>query len=109
MERLKTLRVAMTEEQRRAMARQKRDFILRVTGEGEVSAQCKACACGLQIRREGPLLWFHCLGCKRESFYQVTNIERDCYFAGKDGRPFVSELFYMKQRPPGLKSPFDEG
>src|ERR1043165_145526 len=100
-----TRRVAMTEEQIRAMARGSRDFRLRVTAEGEVSAQCKACACGLQIRRGGPLLWFYCSACKRESFYPVSNVERDCYFAGKDGQPFVSELFYMKQRPRGLKSP----
>src|SRR4051812_8332834 len=102
-----TRRIAVTEEQIRAMARGNRDFILQVTGEGDVSARCKACATNLQIMRAGALLWFRCSGCQRESFYPVANVERDCYFAGKDGQPFVSELFYMKQRPPGLTSPFD--
>ena len=99
-------RIPMGEDQIRAMARRSRDFILKVTEAGDVTAQCKACGVGLKITRDGDLLWFYCPSCGRQSFYPIGNVERDHHFAGQDGRPFISELYYMRKLPPGLKSPF---
>jgi hypothetical protein len=43
------------------------------------------------------------------SFYPAANVQRDIQFAINDGRPFVSDLFYMRQLPATLKSPFAAG
>ena len=100
-------RVVMTEEQIRAMARGSRDFILKVTEEGDVSARCKAYATSLQIRQSGELLWFQFPNCNRLCFYPLTNVQRDLHFASEDKAAFISELFYLRQLPPNLKSPFN--
>ena len=99
------LRVELPEETIRARARGERDFVLQATGDG-VSAVCKACARALDILEDGGLVWFRCPGCSLVSFYPVANVQRDIQFAIKDGKPYVSDLFYMRQLPATLKSPF---
>lgn len=103
------LRVELPEDQIRAMARGDRDFELKATGEGLVSAVCIACAQAPEILQDSGLVWFHCQKCHGVSFYPVVNVQRDIQFAVRDGKPFVSDLFYMRQLPSTLKSPFGVG
>jgi hypothetical protein len=103
------LRFELPEHQIRAMARGDRDFVLQATGEGRVSAVCKACVQALEILEDRGLVWFHCSKCDRVSFYPVGNVQRDIEFARRDGRPFVSDLFYLRQLPSTLASPFAAG
>jgi hypothetical protein len=103
------LRVELSEDQIRAMARGDRDFVVQATGEGHVSAVCKACAQALEIHLDRGLVWFHCPKCDRVSFDPAANVQRDIQFAIRDGRPFVSDLFYMRQLPVTLTSPFGTG
>jgi hypothetical protein len=103
------LRVKLPEDKIRAMARGDRDFVLQATGEGHVSAVCKKWVQALEIVQDGGLVWFRCPGCTLVSFYPVANVQRDIQFAIKDGQPYVSDLFYMRQLPATLKSPFETG
>jgi hypothetical protein len=99
----------LPEDKIRAMSRGDRDFVLQATGEGYVSAVCKKCVQALEILQDGGLVWFRCPRCELMSFYPVANVQRDIQFAIKDGRPYVSDLFYIRQLPETLKSPFGEG
>ena len=54
----------------------------------------------------GGFVWFRCPGCSLVSFYPVANVHRDIQFAVKDGKHYESDLFYMRQLPATLKSPF---
>jgi hypothetical protein len=100
------LRFKLPEDRIRAMVRGDRDFVVCVTAEGQVSAVCKMCNKSLEILRDGALVWFRCNKCALVSFYPVANVQRDLQFAIKDGQPFLSDLFYMRQLPATLKSPF---
>jgi hypothetical protein len=96
----------LPEETIRAMARGDRDFVVQVTGEGRVSAVCKGCVEALEIVQAQGLVWFHCPKCDRVSFDPVANVQRDIQFAIRHGQPFVSELFYFRELPATLVSPF---
>ena len=100
------IRYQMSEEKIREMAQGDRDFVVQVAGEGQVSAVCKACVRALELREANELIWFHCPKCDRVSFYPIANIQRDIQYAIRDGRPFVSELFYFSELPATLTSPF---
>jgi hypothetical protein len=103
------LRFELPEERICAMARADRDFVLQAMGDGRVSAVCKACVRALEIAESDELVWFRCLRSDRVSFYPVANVQRDIGFAARDGRPFLSDLFYMKQHPATLRSSFTIG
>jgi hypothetical protein len=99
--------VNVPEHRIRVLARGDRDLILRTTGEGCVSAVCKTCVRALEIKRDRELIWFRCPKCALVSLYTVANVKRDTQLALKDGRPFVTDLFYMRQLPAELRSPFE--
>ena len=100
-------RVAVDEERLREMLRAgEKDLILRTTGTGVVTAECKACRQALDIAQDGELLWFRCPTCRRVSFNAMANVSRDIHFAARDGQPFEYEIFYVKNLPPPLQPPF---
>jgi hypothetical protein len=101
----RVLRIQVSEEQIREKMRGDRDFRLRVTEDGEVSAECKACRTPLRLAGVEGIVWFGCPSCHRVSFYPVGNVARDAHFAQADGKPLEYELFYMAELPPDLQPP----
>jgi hypothetical protein len=83
-----------------------RDFKIKVTEDGQVSAHCKSCDSAMRIKvaEQDNLCWFICQHCKQVSFYPVTNVHRDMHLAKLDGSPLEYELFFMIP-PPDMQPP----
>lgn len=102
--------VAMSEAEVREMVRGDRDFRLRTTADGAVTATCKPCGQALSMVEQGEMLWFRCPQCYQISCYPVENLARDAQLARKDGQPFEYELFFIPEDelPPGIEPPFPD-
>lgn len=87
-----------------------REIVVRTTEDAVVTAYCKACRQDVETAWSGPLLWFHCPSCHRQSFTPQGNVMRDAAFAKEDNAPFQYEVFYMGDLPNELlsQSPFAE-
>jgi hypothetical protein len=104
---LRLTSVALTHAQlRERLCGEKRDFAVTTTEDHVVTAVCHSCSIALETVWRDPLLWFRCPDCSRVSFNPAPNILRDAVLAQQDGRPFRYDLFYMKDLPSGLGSPF---
>jgi hypothetical protein len=85
-----------------------REIVVGTTAEAVVTAYCKACEHAIETAWSGPLLWFHCPSCHRQSFTPQPNVMRDAAFAAEDNATFQYEVFYMGDLPEKLlsQSPF---
>jgi Protein kinase domain len=98
--------VAVPVARLRVLARGDRDGILQTNAEGTVSGVCKKCVRALEIMRDEGLLWFRCPKCAQQTFCPVANIQRDARFAIEDGRPFVTDFFYLRELPAEVMKQF---
>lgn len=81
-----------------------RDFRMKITERGEVSAFCKGCEADIFVAQDDMLIWFHCKSCNRYSFNPPGNVERDAAYAAQDGKPLEYEGFFI-DFPPQLQPP----
>ena len=96
--------LSVSEDVIREKITESRDFRLRVTEHGDVSAFGKNCESDVWLARDEMLIWFHCKSCNRYSFTPPGNINRDAAFAAKDGAPLEYECFFI-DFPPQLQPP----
>lgn len=82
------------------------DLRISVAADQSVLARCKRCDCSAESRHALPLVWFRCPTCGGTSFVPVPNLERDAHFARSDGSSFEYEIFYIRDLPRDLPSPF---
>jgi hypothetical protein len=98
--------VQLPEARIRRILQGKRDFIVQITAQGEVTASCKTCSNRMSLSRKDEFLWFYCHQCRRISFDPIANVQRDTGLAIKDGRTLKHEMYFTTKLPPTLKSPF---
>jgi hypothetical protein len=96
--------IEVSEEVLRQKMAEPKDFRMRITPTGELSAFCKACDTDLYIARDEMLVWFHCKACNRYSFNPPDNVIRDATFAQREAKPFEYEAYFI-DFPPQLQPP----
>lgn len=88
----------------REKMKEPRDFIMKITASGDVSAYCKRCSVEMFVAQDEMLIWFHCKACNCYSFNPPGNVKRDATFAAHDGKPLEYEAFFI-DFPPQLQPP----
>lgn len=96
--------ISVPHEVIREKMNESRDFLMKTTEDGDVSAYCKGCEADMFVAQNEMLVWFHCKSCNRYSFNPPVNVKRDATFAAQDGKPLEYEGFFI-DFPPQLKPP----
>ena len=100
------VRAQLSETAYREMLKGERDFRIKVTPSGDLTARCKSCDRAMRIADREGVVWFKCEECRRVSFDMAANVQREARTAKLDGKDLEYELFFMQQLPPGWKPPF---
>lgn len=82
-----------------------KDFRVRVTKTGAVTAECKLCRKQPRSAEKDNLLWLQCSTCGGLTFVPLKNLQRDAELASEEGGVFEYELFLVRDLPPGLSPP----
>ena len=102
----KVVSIDVSEDIIREKMKESRDFRMKVTEEGEVSAYCKGCESVMFVAQDEMLVWLHCTSCNRYSFDPHGNVKRNTDFAIKDGSPLECEGFFIdlpsQLQPPSI-------
>ena len=101
----KTVRIRVPMDRLLQKMQEPKELRLVISGDGNVTAFCKACAVFVKTAETEELIPYKCPNCKQVSFNAKGNRSRDIGLAQENGGTFEYEIFYLRDLPPALQPP----